>query len=216
MKASKRLLWVTLTICIALGGSTGAQTAPDSAMESNPTHLGLQLGANSSHFTGISSVPWNSRFGPYFGAYATYDMNDLLALQMELAYASKGARIEEAMLGTAQSRAAADIRLAYVQWTVLARVDPPVSRYEKRVGFRPKLLAGFALGTRVSTSIRGFDNDGLNFNDTELSLIFGGGFDYPAFGPYGLAIDFRFALGLSDIHADWKNNSASLLVGIFM
>jgi len=215
MRHLRLLLLLTVMLSFHAAQGFGSENPGDSSVPEPPT-LGFYFGATCSHFAGESSAPWDSRYGPDMGAYADFGMTDLLGLQLELAYLSKGGRIEEQFYpSSGVLRPSADIRLGYVQFAVLARLSQPRSRFKDERNFQPKLLGGFAISSLAETTSRGLAEEEVpHFRDTELSLVFGGGFDHRIWGRQAVTLDFRFDLGLSDIYADWSSNTARFLVGL--
>jgi len=169
------------------------------------TVFGFYVGTTLSDFGDESTPQWVSRFGSVVGTYGVFYLTDLFALQTDLSLDSKGGNIEERYDSDGlQINPAADIGLGYVEFAILARLN------------RPKLLLGFAIGTKVSTSARGIAGYlRPHFRDAELILIFGGGFDQRVWGKRSLTIDLRFGFGMSDVFADWNNSDADarFLVG---
>jgi|GEM_PF-6527516 len=215
MRHLRLLLLLTLMLTLHAAQGFGNQNPGDSSAP-EPSTLGFYFGAACAHFAGGSSAPWGSRYGPDMGAYADFGMTDLLSLQLDMAYISKGARKEELYINVVRKlQLAGDIRLGYVQFAVLARMDQPRSRFRDERNIQPKLLGGFAISTLVETTSRGLVEEEIpHFRDTELSLVFGGGFDYRVWGRRAVTFDFRFDLGLSNIYADWSSNTARFLVGM--
>jgi hypothetical protein len=189
---------------------------PRDSCAPGPVTKGFYIGATSSHFTGETCAGWDSRWGGNFGVYANYPLTNLLGLQLDLGYVSKGAQIEESFDPDGDLiQGSADIRLDYVQFAVLTRLSQPRSGFRDEYAFRPKLLGGFALNTRVKTRVHGVGEAWEHFfRDTELSLVFGGGFDHCIWGERAITIEFRFDLALSDVCGDWKNNTAHFLTGM--
>lgn len=209
-----RLLTATLLLTGVALPAHGDEPTNDSTRQGTKV-FGFYVGTSLSNFGGESTPQWVSRFGSVVGTYGVFYLTDLFALQTDLSLDSKGGRIEERYDSDGvQINPAADIRLGYVEFAILARLNQPISRYRDECNFRPKLLLGFAIGTKVSTSARGIaDYLQPHFRDAELSLIFGGGFDQLVWGKRSLTIDLRFGLGMSDVYADWHNNDARFLVG---
>jgi hypothetical protein len=184
MRHLRLLLLLTLMLTFHAAQGLGNQNPGDSCLPGLPA-LGFYFGAACS----------DSRYGPDMGAYANFGMTDLLGLQFELAYISKGAQ------------------LGYVQVAVLARMNQPRSRFRDERNFRPKLLAGFGFATKVSDS-RWDHKDNWAFEDTQFSFIFCGGFDHCIWGRRSVTFDFRVDLGMSGIFADWTSTTARFLVGM--
>ena len=210
-----RLLRSALLISF-LSAQGFANDNPGDSSAPGPITKGFYFGVTSSHFSGESCTLWGSRFGGNAGMYANFPLTDLLGLQLDIGYVTKGAQIEEAYdRDGLLIRPAADVRLDYVQFAVLTRLGQPRSGYRDEYHLRPKLLGGFALNTRVKTRVHGLSEDWEHsFQDTELSLVFGGGFDHSFWGKRAVTFEFRFDLGLSDVYADWKNNTAHFLMGM--
>jgi len=213
----KHLRLPLLALLIAFPTAQGfSNEIPGDSTTPGPVTRGFYFGATSSHFTGEDCTLWNSRYGGDVGMYANFPLTRLLGLQLDLGYLSKGAQIEEAFYpdGT-KLRGRADVRLDYVQFAVLVRLGQPRSGFRDEYNFRPKLLGGFALGTRVKTRTHGLGEEFEHFfHDTELSLVFGGGFDHGIRGDRAVTLEFRFDLGLSNVYTDWKNNTGRFLVGM--
>jgi hypothetical protein len=218
-----RLLTAILLLTGVALPACGDENPGDSSAP-GPVTRGFYFGATSSYFTAQSgSSPiidepdtlFGSRYGGNIGVYANYPLTDLLGLQLDLGYVSKGAQIDEEYDRKGDLiQPAADVRLDYVQFAVLVRLGQPKSRFRDEYNLRPKLLGGFALGTKVKTRTHGLVETYEHiFHDTELSLIFGGGLDYCIWGDRAVTFEFRFDLALTDVYKDWNNSTARFLVG---
>ena len=212
MNRIHRLLLGLSCVAVLTANSHGDELPIDTSRFGNRS-FGFYLGVSASHFTSASGTSWNSRYGPDLGSVLIINLTDLIALQPELAYVSKGAKWEEQTFPDGRVfLSAGDIRLGYIQFAVLARLNQPLSQYRDEHNFRPKLLAGFAFNTRVHTSARGIDPP--DFQDTELSFIFGGGFDQLVAPGRSVTADVRFDVGLNKVNLDWKNNTVRFLLGM--
>jgi hypothetical protein len=171
---------------------------PGDSTASGPVTKGFYLGTTTRSTAG-------SCWGVNVGGYANFHLTNLLGLQLDLGYVTEGSLI----------RSSSDARLDYVQFAVLARFDQPRSPYRDEYNFRPKLMGGLALNTRVKTRTHRLGEENEHFFQHEaLSLIFGGGFDHHVWSRRAITFEFRFDLDLSDVRGGWISNTAHFLVGM--
>jgi len=163
---------------------------------------GLKLGYNSSIFTGedIPGKGVRSQPGLMFGGFISYKLNDLLSLQQEVLFTTKGAKINT--IG--------DIYLnntfVYLELPFLAKAT-----FLKDYWLRPNIY----LGPAVDVLITAF-NDNYFLDDIrsfDLEIVLGAGFEF-----WRVSLDFRFTKGLLnfDESADdinLKNQTISALIG---
>ena len=197
MTTSYRLLTAALLLAGIALPARGGENPGDSSQPGAVTK-GFYFGTTTRSTSG-------SCWGVNVGVYADFHLTSLLGLQLDLGYVTEGSVI----------RSCSDARLDYVQFAVLARFDQPRSRYRDEYNFRPKLLGGLAVNTRVKTRTHGFEEEYEHFfQDTELSLIFGCGFDYYVWSNRAVTFEFRFDLDLSDLCGGWASNTAHFLMGM--
>ncbi|MCR9182363.1 MAG: PorT family protein [Flavobacteriaceae bacterium] len=139
------------------------------------------------NFANISDVSGlDNKTGFHAGAFAAIKFNDNVALQGELLYSQQGAKFSPG-----------DFNLDYVN-------VPVIVKYYLVQGLNIQL--GPQFGFLVNDNIDGGDPEAVDF-----SAAMGVGYDLP----FGLRIDGRYNLGLTDIskNGDGKNQVFSLALG---
>jgi hypothetical protein len=205
-----RVLFLTAATAAVMTTTGQSDELPLDSSRFGDRVVGFYVGVSASQFTDDS---WNMRYGPEFGAFMVLNLTDLLALQPELAYVSKGGKWEEGYSSSGASLGTnADIRLGYVQFAILARANQPLSQYRDEHNFRPKLLAGFSVNIKVNSSTR--RSPPPDFKDTEFSFIFGGGFDQRIGVRRCLTADFRYEFGLTNASTGLTCSTVHFLLGM--
>lgn len=150
--------------------------------------LGIKFGANYSTISDASGL--DNKTGFHAGAFAALKFNDKVALQGELLYSQQGAKFSPG-----------DFNLDYVN-------VPVIVKYYLVQGLNIQL--GPQFGFLVNDKIPNLD-DFYDIESMDFSAVMGMGYDLP----FGLRIDGRYNLGLTDItnNKDGKNQVFSLALG---
>ncbi len=196
------------------------------------TYYGFNASKNFSHFFGdyvVTAqddirVSLNSRLASRFsgGMFIRYHLTENYAIQTELRYTTHGARFtERAVIRNQDMRINGSLMMSYVEVPVLFRFgtwlpkpDPP--RYHPP-GYTYHGVAGISLGyntfSRFSGDLSGdlfgvdfnesfSDRVRNEFNDTDVSLVIGVGFEYGRLAKF--TFDIRYIVSLLDIGKDPK------------
>jgi hypothetical protein len=160
------------------------------------TTIGVKGGVNIANIdTNIPDISdlADSKTGFVGGAFATFGLGSLFALQPELLYSQKGFKAEE-------SGQSAELGLNYFEIPVLLKAQ------FKLAMLRPAIYAGPVLSfeTGCSFSMSGVSVDcdvGDDFSDrkkTEWGAVFGANLDFLV-GSLTLILDARYQLGLTNL-----------------
>ena len=158
----------------------------------------------------------SSNIGLCAGGFITYTLNDMFAIQPELLFTMKGAKIEGA--GYKET-----VKVNYLEIPVLAKLSIPTPGTVK-----PSLFVGPSLAIKLSAKVEweeagesGEEDISEEVKSTDFGLVFGGGVDF-ALGQGKLTIDARYTLGLTKVREpeegeeiDMKNGAISIMVGYF-
>lgn len=149
---------------------------------------GVDLGIKfGANFATISDASGlDNKTGFHIGAFGAIKFNDNIALQGELLYSQQGAKFKPG-----------DINLDYVN-------VPIIIKYYLVQGLN--LQVGPQFGFLVNDNL-----DDSNAETMDIAAVLGLGFDLP----FGLRLDGRYNLGLTDIakNGDGKNSVISLSIG---
>jgi hypothetical protein len=166
-------------------------------------------------FEDLLGAGLDSKLGFCFGGFVTFSMHEMFAIQPEVLYTMKGAKMEESIMGETLY---VWVNLTYLEIPVLAKLQIPTQG-----GVKPSIFAGPALGIKLSGKIKAEyageseEEDIEDMKNTDLGLVIGGGIDF-GLGKGMLIVDLRYTLGLSSISEfedeDVKNGVFSLMVGI--
>lgn len=191
---------------------------------------GVKLGGNLATFQGDDAeatligmdgeADLNRRTGLVVGGFLFMDFAGPFALQPELLYVQKGAKMEGSattMLGPIDF--SATYKVDYLEIPVLAKFEVPMTGPAS-----PNLFAGPALGFKMSESwemeVMGETEteDSDDIKSTDLGFVIGAGMDF-GLTAGTLTVDLRYVLGLSslpsegDDEADIKNGGIMLTAG---
>jgi hypothetical protein len=152
-------------------------------------------------------VDVKSRTGVVIGPFVAFPINDMLALQVEALYATKGATPTD---GTNELR----IRLGYLDLPVLLRVATPSTQRFFFV-FGPSFNFNTSAKTIDILPVREEEDVKDQIRDAEFGLVFGGGVMLKAF-----LVEGRYSAGLTNIGdtplltASIRNRSFAILAGV--
>ncbi len=150
--------------------------------------LGIKFGANFATISDAAGL--DNKTGFHAGAFAALKFNDKVALQGELLYSQQGSEVN---LG--------DFNLDYVN-------VPVIVKYYLVQGLNIQL--GPQFGFLVNDELPS-ESDFNNPESMDFSAVMGLGYDLP----FGLRIDGRYNLGLTDIskNVDGKNQVITISLG---
>jgi hypothetical protein len=181
----KTLLRMALPLALLIAAPLQAQTT-----------IGVKGGINVANVdTNVSDISdlAESKTGFVGGAFATFGLGSLFALQPELLYSQKGFKAEE-------SGQSAELGLNYFEIPLLLKAQ------FKLAMLRPAIYAGPVLSfeTSCTFSFSGASEDcdaGDDFSNrktTEWGAVFGANLDF-FLGPVTLIVDGRYQLGLTNL-----------------
>jgi len=181
---------------------------PAGANDGGGLGIGLKAGVNFSDLTGddvvegedLIQVGEESRTGLVLGAFLTFNLSEMFALQPEVLYTQKGQDIEVEQAGELFNQ---ETQLNYLEIPLLAKL----SFADAEAGVRPNVFAGPAMSilmdteTEVETPVGGgtiITPEEDDFNDVDWGLVFGAGLDFNLSGLV-LGIEGRWTAGLTSI-----------------
>lgn len=209
---------------------------------------GLQIGKSYSHMYGSFvttaaediSVSLNPKLSSRFtgGGYLRYYITPAFSIQPELLFSTRGGRIKEDVdIRGRDMRIEGNLMMHYVEVPLLFRLGtsidfPEPPRYEPP-GYTYHLLAGVSASYNTRARFTGdlsgdvfgvdFDEEFSNnvrnqFIDTDVSVIFGAGFEYGRDTRF--TFDIRYMLSILDINNDdsvtgeIRNGTITAMMGI--
>jgi hypothetical protein len=198
-EADMRLCSVVLLLVVVNGGAAFAQ---------EPAAVGVKAGVNFANlnFEGEgATVNFDQRTGFVGGLFVVWPASSRLALQTEVLYSQKGAKIEE-------DEATGKIKFDYVDVPVLARVSTPASG-----GTAFHLFAGPSFGFRVSAKSEATfegEEESEDLDDEverfDLGLVAGAGLQFGRF-----EIDGRYTWGLTNLNKDEEDEGVKIKNRVF-
>jgi len=180
---------------------------------------GLKAGLSIAKITGSDAGDADWRTAGALGAFLTYRVNDIFAVQPELLYAMKGAETEGVEdFGDGLEPYKATMKLDYIEIPLLAVVSVPT-----QVRVKPFVYAGPALAFNISSSgevrVRSvsFERDVEGIKSVDLGIVAGAGFEY-RFESGSILFDARYDAGIVSIDdtvadEDVKNGAVSIMIG---
>lgn len=165
--------------------------------------------------SGDFEIPIEARTGIVAGGFALIDFDGPFALQPEVLYVQKGAKVEIEFL---EETASSTLKLDYIEVPVLAKFQIPLEG-----SIAPNIFAGPAVAFNITAEQEGEGPDGSETTDlsevistTDFGLQVGAGVDFDA-GPGTIMLDAWYELGLSSIpsegDADIKNQGIRITAG---
>ena len=183
---------------------------------------GVKIGLNSAKLHGddvedfedMLGAGFDSKLGFCFGGFVTFSLHEMFAIQPEVLYTMKGAKMEESVMGETLY---VWVNLNYLEIPVLAKLQIPTQG-----NIKPSIFVGPALGIKVSAKAKAEyageteEEDIEDMKSTDLGLVIGGGVDF-GLGKGMITVDLRYTLGLATI-SEWededvKNGVFSLMIG---
>jgi len=163
--------------------------------------FGLKSGLNISDIveddSGEEATNFDTKLGFVGGVYFNYQFNNMFAVQPEIYYSMKGAKLKDQYNDL-------NLKLTYVEIPILLQFIVPL----KGTPVKPLLFVGPAMGLNLTSKSEQTYNGQTtevdnkdNTKSTDLGLVFGGGISLPL-GKNQLGIDVRYSLGLSNIGKD--------------
>jgi len=219
----KRLIAIIVTGALAL-----MLLLPSSSL-AQEIRGGLKLGLNMANIHGTdvanfeneTEESWGSKIGFCVGGYISFKIGEMFAIQPEVFYTMKGAKIETTLLG---ETAKLKLKFSYLEIPVLAKL-----LISTQSNVKPSLFVGPTLAIKLSGKMwaewagESDEEDIEDMKGTDFGLIIGGGIDFglDAASKRKIMVDLRYILGLTTIHksvegeeiVDVKNGVFSLMVG---
>ncbi len=180
-----------------------ALTASASAQSTNT--LGLKAGLNMFKWYGddVEGIDYLTSFA--FGAYFNHGFSEVLSIQPELYYSTKGLSESEILT--------IELKESYLEIPVLLKVNFAM----EGKNWSPNLFAGPYIAFLMSAKLEDIDvKDELA--GTDFGLVVGGGFDFGlSEGAQTLSLDVRYSMGFTKVdeagEAEVFNNGFQFLVG---
>jgi len=180
---------------------------------------GLKIGMNRATFHGddvkemeqVFGEKMESKWGLCVGGFIRFNISKAFAIQPEVLYTMKGAKIGATVLDITSKW---EFNLSYLEVPVLVKFMIPTPG-----GVKPNLYAGPALAIKLSSKIKhevpGWpveEEDLEGMKDTDFGIIVGAGVDFGK-----LMVDVRYVLGLTTLSdegdEDVKSGVISLMIG---
>lgn len=174
--------------------------------------IGAEAGVNISDLSieDEGEFETESTTGLRVGGVLRVGLSEVFGLQSGLYYSQKGAEAVETGLDSTL-----ELDLDYFEVPLFLTVAIPTGPSP----ITPRLYAGGQLGfestCELTSSIQGSsatvscDEEGLNTESTDVSVVFGGGLDFAA-GPGKFTVDARYDHGLTDIFAEDEGDADDL------
>jgi len=188
---------------------------------------GLKIGGNSANIYGEDveefekelDWEWKSKIAFCLGGFITYNINEVLAIQPEVLFTQKGAKIKEEIFGETLN---VWMNLSYLEIPVFAKLLIPT-----KSSVKPNLFAGPYFAIKLSGKAKAEyageseEEDIEDIKGTDYGLVIGAGVDFGIGGPGmgKITVDLRYSLGLTTISSyeeekeDIKNKVILLMVG---
>jgi len=179
--------------------------------------FGVKAGMNYANISGPESEnEWENRMALVAGAFFTFNVGKIFALQPEILYSQKGLKWDEQFQFEGKDFKATTY-MDYLDIAALAKVFIPVT---SNSAFRINLFAGPYVGLKLRGKLKyewggeSAERDLEDLKSQDVGLVFGGGFDF-AVGSGRLSVDARYGMSLSSISKveDMKNQVFSVLLG---
>ena len=180
---------------------------------------GLKAGLSIAKITGSDAGEAGWRTAGALGAFLTYRVNDIFAVEPELLYVMKGAKTEGVDdFGSGPVAYKLTMKLDYVEMPLLAVVSVPT-----QVSVKPFVYAGPALAFSISSTgqveveKRSVERDLEGIKSMDLGIVAGAGFEY-RFESGSILFDARYDAGIVSIDdtvadEDVKNGAVSIMIG---
>jgi len=189
-----------------------------------PPKFGLKAGLNSANLSGADvgtletafGSSWGSKLGFCGGGFIVFSLSKAMAIQAELLYTQKGAKMSGTIdLGAGPEPFKLYWNADYIEIPVLFTYS-----FETAGKVKPALFVGPALGIKASGKLRveaqgaSAEEDIPDLRSTDFGLVFGGGVDIGK-----IRVDLRYTLGFTKLlesggeTADIKNGAFTLMVG---
>lgn len=191
------------------------------------TKVGVKGGVNLANLeieAGIggmeAQVEFDDKLGFCVGAFISYDISNMLALQPEVLFTMKGAQLlEEGFLGEGEFKS--KMELNYVEIPVLAKVSIPAGSNIKLNAFAgPAVALKLSAKSKVEFEGESEEEDIEDIKSNDIGLVIGAGVELGALiveGRYTLGLTSIFdeseSVGLEDLEISTKNKVISIMVG---
>jgi hypothetical protein len=181
-----------------------------------PIGFGLKGGLNFSNFGGDDAGTWDSRTGFSFGGFLVSSFSDMLFIQPELLFTTKGATTTSTF-GTGD-RETRRLKFSYLEFPILGKLVIPFSSSN----LQPILYAGPYLAFKVSSRLH-IERENMDTESsygeartTDFGLVFGGGVGLPVRANL-ITLEIRYGMGLtsfddSDDNLSIKHNVVMVMV----
>jgi opacity protein-like surface antigen len=179
--------------------------------------FGLKVGLNIADFSGADvDLAFQTKVGFAAGGLLAYRLGDIFAIQSEVLFSQKGAKIFTKVQGIMLNEW---LNLNYIEIPLLFKFYPPLES-----AIRPMFFAGPYLAFKSSFKEKweygsqGGNDDIGTFREKETGFAAGGGLDFPIANGVRMSAELRYSRGLSTLSKDAEqrsyNSVFSILVGI--
>lgn len=179
--------------------------------------FGLKGGLNIADFSGADvDLAFQTKVGFAAGGLLTYRLSNILAIQSEVLFTQKGAKIFAKVQGIMLNEW---FNLNYIEIPLLFKFYPPLESV-----IRPMFFAGPYVAFKSSFKEKweygdqGGNDDVGTFREKETGFAAGGGLDFPLKGGIRMSVEIRYTRGLSTLSKDAEQRSYNavfaVLVGI--
>ncbi|MCD0466269.1 porin family protein [Flavobacterium sp. ENC] len=208
MKIQSKLLFAVTLFMTATFGALHAQS------ENVTTEFGVKGGFNMSNLYDDNNDPDDNNvlYGFNAGVYATLPISDYIAIQPELLFTTKGAKLE---YNNAFAEGDAKFKLNYIELPLLVRVNVTKNFNIQAGGYASYLVSSKVTGSGDFDFNEDVDTDDLNKFDAGLSAGLGVDFSPVSIGVrynYGLTTvgKERTVAGTTYTFPDAKNSNLTL------
>lgn len=169
--------------------------------------IGIKTGINIANYHGESAnnFGFKSRVGICAGVFSTFEINDIFAIQPELLYSSKGAKME--LYYSEESDYVSSDIIDYLVVPVVMKITIPSNINLSFSGIGGTSLA-VKLNSKAKTKFLGeeYEDDIDEFRRIDWGAVFGAGLNWKL-GKRALLFEFRYNLGLIRIQKEKRRHS---------
>ena len=179
--------------------------------------FGLKVGLNIADFSGADvDQAWQTKVGFAAGGFLTYRLSNIFAIQLEILFSQKGAKISSLVQGIMLNEW---LNLNYIEIPLLFKFYPPLDS-----AIRPMFFAGpyvalkSGFNDKWELGDQDENDDVPTFREKETGFAAGGGLDFPVGKGVRMSAEIRYSRGLSTLSKDVEekgyNSVFAVLVGI--
>jgi hypothetical protein len=173
----------------------------------------LSIGIKGGVINSFAPKNYSNRLGICIGGFANIKLTERLSFQPEILYSSKGYKINEVEIHTAQGQLVGDVdfiyKFNYIEVPLLLKASCGKTH-------KPYLLAGAVPSFLISASFKDAtgSHDIKATNKVDLGLLIGAGIDFKLSERTYIFIEPRFNYGVVSYIGNFNNKSIYLLSGL--